>query len=140
MPVVSSIPKEGLKQLHAHGDGHSGPLSSGGAKADAGDKADAVTGGEEAGVDEAEEDLTGADPLDKKAARQRMRQRMRAKLDALEQQKPAEDAEDPADVEAIRVANATMGDYKLKTSSEYVVPEDERVNAEKKRRQAEKKG
>lgn len=43
--------------------------------------------------------------------------------------------EDPKDIEKIEVARNTYGDYKLKMSPEYIVPEKERVNAEKKRQQ-----
>lgn len=34
---------------------------------------------------------------------------------------------------AIKEARENMGDYKLKTAKDYVVPESQRVNAEKKR-------
>jgi hypothetical protein len=43
--------------------------------------------------------------------------------------------EDPTDVAAIDDANNHMGDYKLKTDPDYVVPEHLRINADKKRRQ-----
>merc|ERR1712232_776446 len=39
------------------------------------------------------------------------------------------------DVEAIAHAEATLGNYMLKTSDSYQVPENQRMNAEKKRRQ-----
>jgi WD40 repeat protein len=68
-------------------------------------------------------------------ARKLLRQARQAKLKALEAERPAEDAEDPRDVRAIAFAEAHMGDYKLKTAANYVVPEDQRVNADKKRRQ-----
>jgi WD40 repeat protein len=67
--------------------------------------------------------------------RKQMRQARTAKLDALAKQRPSEDAEDPRDVRAIAYAEANMGDYKLKTADNYVVPEEQRVNADKKRRQ-----
>ena len=44
-------------------------------------------------------------------------------------------AEDPKDLAAIDYAKKNMGDCKLKTDDDYVVPEDQRINAEKKRRQ-----
>jgi len=47
--------------------------------------------------------------------------------------KPDENYEDPEDVEAIQNAERTIGDFKLKTAADYVVPEGQRVNAEKKR-------
>ncbi len=49
--------------------------------------------------------------------------------------KPDDKYEDPADLAAIEFAQENMGDYKLKTDPEYVVPEHLRINAEKKRRQ-----
>jgi hypothetical protein len=49
--------------------------------------------------------------------------------------KPDEKYEDPKDMQAIRYAQANMGDYKLKTSDKYIVPENERVDADKKKRQ-----
>jgi WD40 repeat protein len=68
-------------------------------------------------------------------ARKLLRQARQAKLKGLEAERPAEDAEDPRDVRAIAFAEAHMGDYKLKTAANYVVPEEQRVNADKKRRQ-----
>jgi len=49
--------------------------------------------------------------------------------------KPSSTAYDPQDEGEIDLAKRTMGDYSLKTSPNYVVPESERVNAWKKRRQ-----
>ena len=53
--------------------------------------------------------------------------------DQLNARKPADDYEDPADVAAIREARANMGDYKLKSSPDYVVPDELRMNTEKAR-------
>lgn len=53
--------------------------------------------------------------------------------DELYRNKPDEDYQDPKDVAAIKEAQENMGDYKLKTAKDYVVPERQRVNAEKKR-------
>uniref|UniRef100_A0ABM0LYK4 Myosin-2 heavy chain-like n=1 Tax=Saccoglossus kowalevskii TaxID=10224 RepID=A0ABM0LYK4_SACKO len=64
----------------------------------------------------------------KRAARQ-------ALWDALYTGKPPDDYEDPADVSAIKEAQENMGDYKLKTAKDYTVPEQLRMNAEKKRNQ-----
>ena len=55
--------------------------------------------------------------------------------DAMVAKKPSPKAEDPRDLAAIDYARKNMGDCKLKTDKDYVVPEDQRVNAEKKRRQ-----
>ncbi len=49
--------------------------------------------------------------------------------------KPDPKMEDPNEVEALKKAQASMGDYKLKTASDYVVPEHQRVTTESKRRQ-----
>merc|ERR1719277_2817941 len=53
----------------------------------------------------------------------------------LEKSKPSDNYEDPQDVEAIAHAEATLGNFMLKTSDAYQVPENQRMNAEKKRRQ-----
>ena len=47
--------------------------------------------------------------------------------------KPDDKYEDPHDVELLRVARENIGDYKLKSSKDYVVPEDQQVTTEKKR-------
>lgn len=49
--------------------------------------------------------------------------------------KPREDEDDVRDVEAINLAEKTIGSYKLKIADDYQVPEHQRVNAEKKKRQ-----
>ena len=43
--------------------------------------------------------------------------------------------EDPEDRKRIEQAELTFGDYKLKISSNYVVPENQRINFSKKRQQ-----
>ena len=45
--------------------------------------------------------------------------------------KPDDNYEDPADLSAIKSARENMGDYKLKSASDYVVPDHLRMNAEK---------
>ena len=64
-----------------------------------------------------------------------MRAARKVKIDAMVAKKPSPKAEDPRDLAAIDYARKNMGDCKLKTDKDYVVPEDQRVNAEKKRRQ-----
>lgn len=54
---------------------------------------------------------------------------------ALMKAKPDNEYEDPRDVSAINYAQNNMGDYKLKTNDDYIVPENERVDTEKKKRQ-----
>ena len=51
--------------------------------------------------------------------------------DQLYARKPADDYDDPADVAAISDARANMGDYKLKSSPDYVLPDELQMNTEK---------
>uniref|UniRef100_A0A803J8E9 Cilia- and flagella-associated protein 44 n=1 Tax=Xenopus tropicalis TaxID=8364 RepID=A0A803J8E9_XENTR len=53
----------------------------------------------------------------------------------LYRKKPSEDYEDPEDVTAIKRAKENMGDFNLKTSEDYTVPEHLRINAERKRKE-----
>ncbi|XP_063126741.1 cilia- and flagella-associated protein 44 isoform X1 [Rattus norvegicus] len=46
--------------------------------------------------------------------------------------KPDDDYEDPRDVQAIKEAQTFMGDFNLKTASDYKIPEHMRINAAKK--------
>ncbi|KAJ3069689.1 Cilia- and flagella-associated protein 44 [Podochytrium sp. JEL0797] len=68
-----------------------------------------------------------------------MRKALRAERAQLWKQlmdaKPDANYEDRRDVAAIRYAEANMGDYKLKMSEKYIVPESERVDADKKAKQ-----
>lgn len=52
-----------------------------------------------------------------------------------ELRKPDENSDDPEDAEAYRQARENMGDYKLKTAADYVVPKEQRVTTEGKRRE-----
>ncbi|XP_068733143.1 cilia- and flagella-associated protein 44-like isoform X1 [Montipora capricornis] len=74
-----------------------------------------------------------ATALAKAEARRQKRLARQAEWDELYRNKPDEDYQDPKDVAAIKEARENMGDYKLKTAKDYVVPESQRVNAEKKR-------
>jgi hypothetical protein len=56
-------------------------------------------------------------------------------MDKLEKEEAKYNQPDPADEAAIEEALNTFGDYKLKMSPNYIVPEKDRVNAEKKRQQ-----
>lgn len=47
--------------------------------------------------------------------------------------KPDDNYEDPNDILAIREAQENMGDYKLKSADDYVVPDHLRMNVEKAR-------
>ncbi|KAG2530003.1 hypothetical protein JM16_001685 [Phytophthora kernoviae] len=68
-------------------------------------------------------------------ARKRLRTERKERLAHWMDSKPGEDADDPRDVVAIAFAQRNVGDYKLKTAPNYVVPEHQRVNAVKKLRQ-----
>lgn len=46
--------------------------------------------------------------------------------------KPDDGYEDPKDVQAIKEAQLFMGDFNLKTASDYKIPEHMRINAAKK--------
>lgn len=50
-------------------------------------------------------------------------------------EKPDEHEDDIRDVDAIKIAEKTVGDYKLKSAEDYEVPEEQRINALKKIRQ-----
>ncbi|XP_042644979.1 LOW QUALITY PROTEIN: cilia- and flagella-associated protein 44 [Tyto alba] len=56
----------------------------------------------------------------------------KAEWDELYKSKPRDDYENPKDVEDIKEARENMGCYKLKTATNYRVPEHKHVNAEKK--------
>ncbi|KAJ3297198.1 Cilia- and flagella-associated protein 44 [Borealophlyctis nickersoniae] len=75
------------------------------------------------------------DAKSKLEARKQLRSERAAMWKELMDKKPDENYEDPRDVAAIRYAEQHMGDYKLKTGEKYIVPESERVDADKKRRQ-----
>ncbi len=71
-----------------------------------------------------------------KAQQRKMRRKQRqAKWEALQASKPDDASADPDDVAAITDAEQNMGDYKLKTAEDYVVPLAERVNTTRKRDQ-----
>ncbi|KAJ3195546.1 Cilia- and flagella-associated protein 44 [Irineochytrium annulatum] len=75
------------------------------------------------------------DASSKLEARKALRAERSALWKDLMDAKPDESYEDPRDVAAIRYAENHMGDYKLKTGEKYIVPESERVDADKKKRQ-----
>ncbi|VDN21337.1 unnamed protein product [Dibothriocephalus latus] len=61
------------------------------------------------------------------------REKRQAEWDALYAKKPPNNYEDPVDVAAIKYVRENMGDYKLKSSPNYTVPEHERRTAKKTR-------
>ncbi|XP_044522710.1 cilia- and flagella-associated protein 44 [Gracilinanus agilis] len=56
----------------------------------------------------------------------------RKEWEELYKSKPEDDYEDPKDVQAIKEAQQNMGDFNLKTSPDYKIPEHMRINAAKK--------
>lgn len=89
-------------------------------------------GTDNAGSQNTEKPLSGAE---QRELRRQQRMLRKAQMQELERAKPSESYEAPEDVEAIANAEATLGNYMLKTSQDYQVPENQRMNAEKKRRQ-----
>ncbi|XP_033126041.1 cilia- and flagella-associated protein 44-like [Anneissia japonica] len=76
-----------------------------------------------------------ANALQKAEKIKKKREARQAQWDELHAHKPPEDYEDPNDIRAIKEAQEHMGDFKLKTAKDYVVPEHLRMNALKKRNQ-----
>ena len=95
-------------------------------------KSDFGFDGDPAGSQNTEKPLSGAE---QRELRRQQRMLRKAQMQELDRAKPSESYEAPEDVEAIANAEATLGNYMLKTSSDYQVPENQRMNAEKKRRQ-----
>ncbi|KAK6165219.1 hypothetical protein SNE40_023570 [Patella caerulea] len=71
--------------------------------------------------------------LQKVEEKKKKRAARRSQWSELYETKPADDYEDPADVAKIKHAQQNMGDYKLKTAKDYVVPDHLRMNVEKAR-------
>ncbi|KAK7105366.1 cilia- and flagella-associated protein 44-like [Littorina saxatilis] len=71
--------------------------------------------------------------LSKVEEKKKKRAIRRAMWEDLYASKPDDNYEDPSDVEAIHEAEENMGDYKLKTAKDYVVPDHLRMNVEKAR-------
>lgn len=67
--------------------------------------------------------------------RKKARAERKKQLEKLKASKPDKNVDDPADVQAVQYAERNMGDYKLKSDPNYVVPEHQRVDANRKRRQ-----
>ncbi|XP_039698929.1 cilia- and flagella-associated protein 44 isoform X1 [Pteropus medius] len=59
-------------------------------------------------------------------------QQRKKEWEELYKSKPADDYEDPKDVQAIKEAQMYMGDFNLKTAPDYKIPEHMRINAAKK--------
>ncbi|XP_075857541.1 cilia- and flagella-associated protein 44 isoform X2 [Microcebus murinus] len=59
-------------------------------------------------------------------------QQRKKEWEELYKSKPADDFEDPKDLQAIKEAQVYMGDFNLKTAPDYKIPEHMRINAAKK--------
>lgn len=69
------------------------------------------------------------------SARRELRRIRKAKLAEHASKRPNENEDDVRDVKAIEEAERTIGNYKLKCADDYEVPENQRTNVEKKRKQ-----
>ena len=67
--------------------------------------------------------------------RRMVREQLKALLLQLAKEKPSETADDPRDISIIESAKSNVGDYKLKSHPNYIVPEDMHVNASQKKKQ-----
>lgn len=59
---------------------------------------------------------------------------LRRMMEELKKTKPSQDSFDPDHLKEINEAIEKLGDYKLKSSPDYIVPEDRRMNVSKKRK------
>ncbi|KAK3588814.1 hypothetical protein CHS0354_028462 [Potamilus streckersoni] len=71
--------------------------------------------------------------LNKVEEKKKKRAARKAQWEELFETKPDDGYEDPADVAAIKEAKENMGDFKLKTAKDYVVPDHLRMNVDKAR-------
>merc|ERR1719247_1281336 len=131
-PALSSELQSNLAKLHAliADVGESDSDASAGDK----DKKKKQEDGKKAETKEAEK-TEHLSSHQQRELRRSLRQKRAADLAAMEKARPSDQDEDPRDLEAIAMAEAMAGDYTLKTSEDYQVPENARMNAEKKRRQ-----
>lgn len=83
----------------------------------------------------ASDEQAGEHHMTSAAVRREFRKSRKASIDKHNQEKPSKDDDDAQDIEAIQVAQRTLGDYKLKCVDDYEVPEDQRINAQQKKSQ-----
>jgi len=113
------------------GGGLRGALKARASSAGAGSTSSSVMGGTTGGVGVRHR----AAGLSEAELRKQARAERAIQLARLKASKPDKNVDDPADVAAVAYAERHMGDYKLKSDPKYIVPENQRVNAERKRRQ-----
>ena len=73
--------------------------------------------------------------LSKSEIRRQKKEKRRKEWEEFNQMKPGVGYEDPEEVAAINKTMSQMGDYKLKTSSNYIVSDQQRMSTDKKRRE-----
>ena len=73
--------------------------------------------------------------LSKNEQRRIRKEKRKKEWKELYQRKPGEQYEDPEEVNAIQKATQQLGDYKLKTSSDYVVSDQQRISTNIKRKE-----
>lgn len=71
--------------------------------------------------------------LQKLEEKRRKREKRRREWDELYEERPDDTYESPIDVAAIKEAKENIGDYKLKSAADYVVPDHLRMNTVKAR-------
>ena len=85
------------------------------------------------------EEETQEEPVKKGAKYEREKNKkeeeeLRRLMEELKKTKPSQDSFDPDHLREINEAIEKLGDYKLKSSPDYIVPEDKRMNVSKKRK------
>jgi len=73
--------------------------------------------------------------IEKAEQRKQKRLNRQEEWSALYSSKPDGNYEDPGDMAVIKIAELTIGDFKLKSADNFLVPEEQRVDAEKKKAQ-----
>lgn len=81
------------------------------------------------------EEIDEGKQLTKSEARRLKKEKRKKEWEELYKIKPGDNFEDPKEVEAIQKAKRELGDYKLKTSNDFIVSEDQRTSTAKKRKE-----
>lgn len=76
--------------------------------------------------------LTGAQAERMKHKQEQLR--IKLELEKLEKTKPSQESFEPDYLRQINQAKLTLGDYKLKSAEDYIVPDNQRMSVQKKRR------
>ena len=133
----SKVAAKGLGKSGARGIGTAS--SAGGERAATANSSRPSVSAGDAGMTERDRDETGAlvgsQELSKEETRIRERAERKKRWEQLLARKPDADFQDPENLARIEMAEKNMGDYKLKSDAGYIVPDQLRINAMKKRRQ-----